>query len=164
MPARKYLSCTVPQCANPHYALGYCRGHYMAQRNRAAAAMSTPIVPLRVALAMPAPTLCDTTPMPPAATLPPPPAWRSEGVDAAMRAFDAAAAALPPAPLPCPPLAIRGGMTTAHRAAAMADALPPPVFPVPAAPMPPVVWPSENAAAAFESAWAKVFPAAPAVK
>ena len=104
MPARKYLSCTVPQCANPHYALGYCRGHYMAQRNRAAAAMSTPIVPLRVALAMSAPVLTDLVPLPPASILPPPPAWRSEGVDAAMRAFDAAAAALPPPVFPAPPV------------------------------------------------------------
>ena len=104
MPARKYLSCTVPQCANPHYALGFCRGHYMAQRNRAAAAMSTPIVPLRVALAMSAPTIVDVAPMPPAATLPPPPAWRSEGVDAAMRVFDAAAAALPPPVIPAAPV------------------------------------------------------------
>jgi len=104
MATRKYLSCTVPQCANPHYALGFCRGHYMAQRNRAAAAMSTPIVPLRVALAMSAPVLTDTQPMPPAATLPPPPAWRSESVDAAMRAFDAAAAALPPPVIPAAPV------------------------------------------------------------
>ena len=103
MPARKYTSCTVPQCANPHYALGYCRGHYMAQRNRAAAAMSTPIVPLRVALAMSAPVLTDLVPLPPASILPPPPAWRSEGVDAAMRAFDAAAAALPPPVIPAAP-------------------------------------------------------------
>jgi hypothetical protein len=66
----------------------------MAQRNRAAAAASRPIVPLRVALAMTAPTLCDTTPMPPAATLPPPPAWRSEGV----------AVPLPPPVLPAFPL------------------------------------------------------------
>ena len=102
MPARKYLSCTVPQCANPHYALGYCRGHYMAQRNRAAAAMSTPIVPLRVALAMPAPTIVDLAPMPPAATLPPPPAWRSEGVT-------------PAAPVPLPPIV---AITTAADAAA----------------------------------------------
>ena len=102
MPARKYTSCTVPQCANPHYALGYCRGHYMAQRNRAAAAMSTPIVPLRVALAMSAPVLTDTQPMPPAAALPPPPAWRSEG-----------------APVPLPPIV--SVTTTADAAAALRD-------------------------------------------
>lgn len=113
MPARKYVACTVPGCGNPHYALGECRPHYMSRRNRAAAALTKPIGPRPMPATVAPPVLTDTQPMPPAAMLPPPPAWRSEGVT------------LPP---PAAPLVIRGGMTTAHRAAALAT-LPLPVIP-----------------------------------
>jgi hypothetical protein len=87
MPPRIHSTCTLPGCANPHYATGLCRGHYVSRRAAAVRAASHPIH---------APAPCAVPPAPA-------PFYATAAQVQAREAQRAADVPAPPAPPSVPP-------------------------------------------------------------